>query len=157
VEPLFAFEWGEASALLLKLTIAFVLALPVGWERERSTVLMGLRTFPIVSLATCAYVLMAAGFAPDNPDAQARVVQGLITGMGFIGGGAILKDSGGVRGTATAASLWATGAIGASVAYGRLEIAVPVAVVLFLALHFLTSVEEKVGTRAEAGTKGTLE
>lgn len=153
MDPLFSFDWVEASGLLLKLAIAFILALPVGWERERSTRLMGLRTFPIVSLATCAYVPMAVGFASGNEDAQARVVQGLITGMGFIGGGAILKDSSGVRGTATAASLWATGAIGASVAYGRLEIAVPVALTLFLALHLLTSVEEAVDTRVTAASK----
>lgn len=149
---LLAFEWKEAGTLLIKLSIAFILALPVGWERERQTVLMGLRTFPIVSLATCAYVLMAVGFAADDVGAQARVVQGLITGMGFIGGGAILKDSDHVRGTATAASLWATGAVGAAVAYGRLEIAVPVAAVLFVALNFLTSVKEEVDTGPSSGS-----
>jgi putative Mg2+ transporter-C (MgtC) family protein len=50
-----------------------------------------------------------------NPEAMARVVEGIITGMGFIGGGAILRMKDSVRGTATAASLWATGAIGTAV------------------------------------------
>lgn len=61
---------------------------------------------------------------------------GIITGMGFIGGGAIFKSEDGVKGTATAASLWNTGAIGISVAYGRYEIAVILSVVSFLILHF---------------------
>ena len=134
--------------MLLKLALAFVLALPAGWDRERNTALMGLRTFPIVAMASCGYVLMAAHFAAGNEDAQARIIQGLITGMGFIGGGAILKGENHVRGTATAASLWATGAIGASVALGRIEIAGALALVVFLVLRFITPVKERVSDGA---------
>ena len=66
-----------------------------------------------------------------HPEALARIVEGLITGMGFIGGGAILKNGGSVHGTATAASLWATGAIGVAVGLGVLDVAVMVALVTF--------------------------
>jgi len=62
---------------------------------------------------------------------------GLMTGMGFIGGGAILKHGGKVQGTATAASLWATGAIGLAVASHRFEIALLVSATTFLTLRFL--------------------
>src|SRR5690606_9995456 len=60
----------------------------------------------------------------DSVEAQARIIAGLMTGIGFIGGGAIIKYEGSVYGTATAASIWGTGLIGAAVAYGRYEIAV---------------------------------
>ena len=81
MEQLFSLEWAEARLVRIKLVIAFALALPIGWERERRTDQMGLRTFPIVALATCAYILMTADFAVGNEQAQARVVQELIAGM----------------------------------------------------------------------------
>ncbi|MEJ2503628.1 MAG: MgtC/SapB family protein [Gemmatimonadota bacterium] len=121
---------------------AFLLALPVAFEREKQTRLMGLRTFPIVAMASCAYLLLARELFPSD-DAQARVVQGLVAGMGFIGGGAILKRKGHVKGTATAASLWATGAVGAAVAYSRLDIAIAISVIAFLTLRVLTPLEER--------------
>ena len=75
----------------------------------------GLRTFPLVALASCGFVQGAERLMTDNPEALARIVEGLITGVGFIGGGAILQGKNSVRGTATAASIWSTGAIGVSV------------------------------------------
>ena len=129
-----------------KLLASFLLALPVAWEREKRTRLMGLRTFPIVAMATCGYLLIAREIAWESDDAQARVIQGLVTGMGFIGGGAILQQKGGVKGTATAASLWGTGAVGMAVAYGRYEIAIAVGLIIFLVLRILTPVEKQIGS-----------
>ena len=71
------------------------------------------------------------------------MIEGLITGIGFIGGGAILKQGTTVQGTATAASLWATGAIGVSVGLGSYDVAVTVAVFTFLTLRLLTLVKEE--------------
>jgi putative Mg2+ transporter-C (MgtC) family protein len=68
---------------------------------------------------------------------MARIVEGLITGVGFIGGGAILKHGSSVQGTATAASLWATGAIGAAVGLGSFDVAITIAVFTFLTLRLL--------------------
>jgi putative Mg2+ transporter-C (MgtC) family protein len=68
-----------------------------------------------------------------------------MTGIGFIGGGAIVKEGHGVRGTATAASIWVTGIIGASVAHGRFGIAVLISLLAFLTLKLLTPVEHKIG------------
>ena len=67
---------------------------------------------------------------------EARIMYAIITGMGFIGGGAIFKGDNTVKGTATAASLWNTATIGISVAYGRYEITVILSVVNFLILLF---------------------
>lgn len=128
---------------LIKLLIAFVVTLPVAWDREIRSRSMGLRTFPLVAMSSCAFVLVAIdiiGF--DDPNAQARIIQGLMTGIGFIGGGAILKDSGSVQGTATAASIWGTGIIGAAVAYGRYEIAIAVSLLIFALLRGLQPIKE---------------
>ncbi len=72
-----------------------------------------------------------------SPEATARIVEGLITGIGFIGGGAILKQGSSVHGTATAASLWATGAIGTAVGLGSFDVAVTIAAFTFLTLKLL--------------------
>lgn len=127
---------------IFKILLAFVLALPIGWNRERSTRIMGLRTFPLVAMGSTAYVLVALTLFQESSEAQARIIQGLITGIGFVGGGAILKNpEGSVQGTATAVSVWTTGALGAAVAYGRYEIAIIISVVNFLTLRYMTMVK----------------
>ena len=127
------------------LVAAFVLAFPIALDRERAERPAGLRTFPIVALACCAYVLIAQRAFPDSPDAQARVMGGIMTGMGFIGGGAILKDSraGVVRGVTTAASLWNVGAIGVAVAYYRFELAIVLSAINFAILRWLKPAVER--------------
>ena len=82
-------------------------------------------------------MLIALQMPGANAETMARALQGLLGGMGFIGGGAILKTSGSVRGLATAASLWSTGAIGAAVAFRREEIAVVLAIANFALLRWL--------------------
>jgi len=121
-----------------KLGLAFLLAIPIAWERETSTRRLGLRTFPLVSMASCAFVLVSSQQLGEFSDAQARVVQGVITGIGVIGGGAILKQGSAVTGTATAAGIWATGAIGAAVAFGHLEVGLALALAAFLTLRLLS-------------------
>ncbi len=104
---------------------------------------MGLRTFPLVAMASCAYVLIGLAITGDSSDSLARIVQGLITGIGFIGGGAILKSSEEVKGASTAAAIWATGALGAAVALDRYELAIAIAVMTFLVFLVLTPLREQ--------------
>lgn len=128
---------------LVNLMLAYLIALPVAWDQEKRARSAGLRTFPLVAVATCAYMLVGIEVF-DSTGAEARVAQGLITGMGFIGGGAILKHKGAVTGTATAAAIWGTGAIGMAVAFGRIEIALVVMVVTFFTFLVLSRVKEDV-------------
>jgi putative Mg2+ transporter-C (MgtC) family protein len=121
---------------LVQLGVAYLLALPVAWDREQEARSAGLRTFPLVSLAACGYMLVGIQVL-SSTDAESRVLYGIITGMGFLGGGAILKSKGSVTGTATAASLWMTGAIGIAVAFHRYEIAIVLALLNFLTLRFV--------------------
>lgn len=110
----------EHASPYLALLGALVLAFPIGWNRERHGNIMGVRTFPLVAVGACGFILIARQFLGDaSPDATARVLQGLMTGIGFIGGGAILKHDDHVTGTASAASIWMVGAIGAAAGFGQ--------------------------------------
>src|SRR3546814_10088451 len=113
---------------LVALAVAYALAFPIGWNREHEERSAGLRTFPLVAVATCGFIQAAEPLTTSSPEAMARIIEGLITGMGFIGGGAILRLKDSVKGTATAASLWITGAIGVSVGLGRLDVALMLSV-----------------------------
>ncbi len=128
-------EWSQVWFNLVHLGIAYVLALPVALDREAASRSAGLRTFPLVAMAACGYTLVGFSIL-GSTDAEARVLQGIITGIGFIGGGAILKSKASVTGTATAASIWTTGLIGIAVASDRYEIAALLSVLTFLTLRF---------------------
>jgi putative Mg2+ transporter-C (MgtC) family protein len=124
---------------LMTLLFAYVLALPIGWDRERNERSAGLRTFPLVAIAACGFIQAAETITAGSPEATARIVEGLINGVGFIGGGAILVGKGGTRGTATAASLWATGAVGAAVGLGAYDIAIVLSFMTFATLRIMTN------------------
>jgi putative Mg2+ transporter-C (MgtC) family protein len=140
-------DWTIAAFHIRDMLIAFILAVPIGWDREKHERSAGLRTFPLVAVAACGYMLVGQEIL-DSAEAVSRVMEGIITGIGFIGGGAILKNvvkgESYVRGTATAASLWLTGAMGLSVAAGRLEIALVLSVLTFVTLRMLTSAKTMV-------------
>ncbi|QHD69591.1 MgtC/SapB family protein [Sphingobium yanoikuyae] len=125
----------EMMTHIVSLGVAYALALPVGWDRERDARSAGIRTFPLVAIASCGFVLVGIAILGRTSPAQARLLEGLITGVGFIGGGAILKNGSKASGTATAASLWATGALGAAVGYGLYDIAVILSAITFLTLR----------------------
>lgn len=129
-------SWPEIIFNLLHLVIAGVLTLPIAWDREVESRGIGLRTFPLVAVAACGYTLVGISVL-ESTDAEARVLQGIITGIGFIGGGAILKSKGNVVGTATAASIWNTGLIGMAVAFDRYEIAIVMSLINFVLLRYV--------------------
>jgi putative Mg2+ transporter-C (MgtC) family protein len=125
-----------------RLLLAYVLTLGIGWESEREAHTAGIRTFPIVSMASCGYLLLM-GHHPNTSD-QSRLLQGLITGIGFIGGGAILKEGASVRGTATAASVWNAAIIGAAVALNQLTIAIALAILNIFTLYVLLPLKRRI-------------
>jgi putative Mg2+ transporter-C (MgtC) family protein len=121
----------------LALASAYVLALPIGWNREKEERSAGIRTFPLVALATCGLIQATERLTKDDAEAMARIIEGLITGMGFIGGGAILRLKDSVRGTATAASLWVTGAIGVAAGVGSFDVAIMMSLATVMTLWLL--------------------
>ena len=140
-------DWHQIWSHLYHLVIAFILAVPLGWDRERGSHGAGLRTFPLVALGSCAYMLTGI-IVLDSTDAEGRVVYGILTGIGFIGGGAILKEKGNVAGTATAAGIWNTGAIGIAVAWDRYEIAMVLSALNFLTFRFMPLLKRKIGSNS---------
>jgi putative Mg2+ transporter-C (MgtC) family protein len=101
--------WLDAA---VHLAIAFALALPIGWGRER-----GLRAYPLLSAGVCGFLLVGLRTAAGLGE-RADVFYGVLTGIGFVGSGAIVKSAHHATGLGTAVALWVTGAIGAGVACG---------------------------------------
>jgi putative Mg2+ transporter-C (MgtC) family protein len=124
----------QAGLEFLRLSVAFLLTAVIGWNREQESHNVGIRAFPIVGMASCAYLMISF-----NPQA----LQGLMTGIGFVGGGAIVKEGITIHGTATAASVWCAGAIGAAVATDHWTIAVMITALNLLALRGLQPVKDK--------------
>ena len=145
-------EWTRILSHLFSVTVAYLLALPVGWDREKVARSAGLRTFPLVAVASCGYLLLATSILGNGSEGTSRVIQGLIAGIGFIGGGAILKHRDSVHGTATAASIWNTGAIGAAVAFRRYEIALVLSVINFATLRLLTPLKQSLDHSGRGST-----
>jgi putative Mg2+ transporter-C (MgtC) family protein len=94
-------------------------------------------------MAACGFALVGRWTPGADAESQARIIQGIASGVGFIGGGAILKTGTNVRGMVTAATIWNAGAIGIAVAYAMEEVAVVLAVMNILLLLVLTPLEHK--------------
>ena len=111
--------------VLLRVFAAVLLGAVVGIEREQAGKPAGLRTHMLVSLGT-AIVVIACQDSGMSLDGLSRVIQGIVTGIGFIGAGTILKlnEEREIQGLTTAAGLWMTAAIGVAVGLGILGVAV---------------------------------
>lgn len=137
------------AVVLVRVIAATALGAIVGIEREKAGKPAGLRTHMLVSLGTAVVVLACAGSGMDA-DGLSRVVQGIVTGIGFIGAGSILKlsDQRDIQGLTTAAGLWMTAAIGVAVGLGSLGLAL-IGTIFTLIILALAGLAE---SRAEKGS-----
>jgi len=112
--------------------LAALLGALIGWERERRGREAGIRTYMATALGACAFGLISGAIGD-----QGRISAGIVTGIGFIGAGIILRDTGKVTGLTTAATLWASAAVGLSAAYGIYHLAAITALLILgvLELH----------------------
>jgi len=134
------FDWHSQLIEVGKLLAAYFIIFPVGWFREKEAHMIGVRTFPLVAMASCAYVMLAG----PGADAQSRVIQGLVTGIGFLGGAAIFRsDQGVVHGAAAAASIWMTAAVGAAVAQEKWLLAAALAILNLFVLRVLKPLKDR--------------
>jgi len=121
--------------MLLRLVIATVLGSLIGYERERRGKPAGVRTHGMVSLGAALFTVVSLyGFGGAGD--PGRVAAQVVTGIGFLGAGAILHQRDSVQGLTTAASLWVTAAIGLSVGVGMEVLSVATSVLVFLLLRF---------------------
>jgi putative Mg2+ transporter-C (MgtC) family protein len=130
-------NWADFPEHIVRLLVAFVLALPIAWNREREDRSAGIRTFPLVAIASCGLVQTAISVLGLGATTQANILQGLVTGIGFIGAGAIMRQGAWTYGTATAASIWNVGIMGAAVGYGYFDIGLVLAAANIAVLRLL--------------------
>jgi uncharacterized membrane protein YhiD involved in acid resistance len=128
-----------ALDVLFKLGVAVVLGGAIGWERERSGRPAGVRTHMLMCLGVTLLSEVSKAFAPQQD--TSRIAAQIVTGVGFLGAGSILRMGVEVRGLTTAASLWSAAAIGMAVSVGGGFYIVAV-VATVMALITLTVVEE---------------
>jgi len=120
---------------VLSLILAIVLGAVVGIEREITHKPAGLRTHMLVSLGSCLFTIVSLQEFSIDP---ARIAAGIVTGIGFIGAGTIIAEQDKVVGITTAASLWATAAIGLVVGAGNYLLAITATLLVFLVLFSRT-------------------
>jgi putative Mg2+ transporter-C (MgtC) family protein len=141
----------ELGRVLIRLVAAMLLGAVIGLQREFVGAAAGLRTHMLVALAATIFVLVPprAGMSPED---LSRVIQGVATGIGFIGAGAILKLTAEreIQGLTTAAGIWMTTAIGVAVGLGRLGVAAVSVALAWLILSVLGRVERQFSTNAGA-------
>jgi putative Mg2+ transporter-C (MgtC) family protein len=138
---------GTQLEPLLRLVVALVLGAAVGWERELQRMPAGFRTHALVGLGSAIFTVVSAlAFAGPQSD-PTRIAAQIVTGIGFLGGGAILHYRGAVRGLTTAASLWAVAAVGMAAGAGLYVIAVGGAVLVVVTLELLDRIEKQLRRR----------
>jgi putative Mg2+ transporter-C (MgtC) family protein len=136
----------EFTRLILRLAVAAALGGLLGWERERSGKSAGARTHMLVAMGAALFVLIPQQMNMADADLT-RVIQGIITGVGFLGAGTILKSTSEqtVKGLTTAAGLWLTAAIGMTAGLGRGASAVLSTVLALIILHLVPKIWRKAG------------
>lgn len=121
--------------MLVRLVVATALGALIGYERERAGKPAGVRTHGMVSLGAALFTVVSLyGF--DDPRDPARVAAQIVTGIGFLGAGAILHDGASVQGLTTAAALWVTAAVGMAVGVGMILMSLATTVLVFVLLRF---------------------
>lgn len=124
------FDW----VLIARALLAAALGFAVGWEREYRGSAAGDRTFALIALGAAAFTAVGVDRFPATAE---KLIAGVVTGVGFLGAGVIMRDgSGEVRGLTTAASLWAVAAIGVVVGAGEYVIGTFLAAMIILVLEF---------------------
>ncbi|MEK7615822.1 MAG: MgtC/SapB family protein [Patescibacteria group bacterium] len=134
--------------VLKRLLMALLLGAIIGYERQRAHKAAGLRTHMLVCVST-ALVTIVAMYAFEemggaNPESSARIISGILTGIGFIGGGAILRNESRVSGLTTAASLLTVATIGIAVGVGFTYAAIAVTLVSYIILTLFWRIESKI-------------
>ena len=139
------------AIVVIRVIAAVILGGILGLQREKAGKPAGLRTHMIVCLGTAVVVLACLASSMDM-SGLSRVIQGIVTGIGFIGAGSILKlsEQREIRGLTTAAGLWMTAAIGVAIGLGSLGVALIGTAATFIVLSLIGAVESRLEKRQKA-------
>lgn len=126
--------FGIELEMIFRVILACFLGGLIGWERERhrNIVSAGIRTYGAISLGSCAFGILSIVISNADPS---RIAAQVVTGIGFLGGGIIFRQGDYVTGLTTAATLWATAAVGLAVSFGLYFVAILIAVLIYLLLY----------------------
>jgi putative Mg2+ transporter-C (MgtC) family protein len=132
----------QTASLVTRMVIAMILGAVIGAQRESSGKPAGLRTHMLVAMGGALFVLAPLQSGMDL-DGMSRVIQGIVTGIGFIGGGAILKlqEQRAIEGLTTAAGIWITAAVGIAAGLGRWGLAVTSTILTWVTLSLIGKIE----------------
>lgn len=128
---------------LVPLAIAVLLGAIIGIEREIHNKPAGLRTNILICLGAATFIIISQRVHPDT-NALSRVLAGILTGVGFIGGGAVLRDRTNIYGVTTAATIWLVTSIGIACGMRFYDIAVVVTLISLLILVVLSPLDKKI-------------
>jgi putative Mg2+ transporter-C (MgtC) family protein len=139
------------------LFVALVLGMAVGWERSLEGKPAGYRTHALVALGAAGIILATRAALGSDPAAShgiVHVVAGVITGIGFLGAGAILQGERTVKGLTTAATIWIVAAIGVVCGFGQIVLAVLMAALAWVVLQAFVKLEDKLFDRPVRNAEG---
>lgn len=124
--------------IFMRVLIAFLLGALIGWERERHagdrTTTAGIRTYGAIALGACVFGVLSISVPGGDADSS-RIAAQIVSGVGFLGGGVIFRQEKGVSGLTTAATLWATAAVGLAVAFGFYLVSFLTSLLIYLMLY----------------------
>lgn len=137
--------------IFLRLALSLILSFVIGFEREVMRKPAGLRTNMLVALGACGFTMLTFQlFHAFNPDGSKptgdpiRIINGIMEGLGFLGGGTIIQSHGSVEGITTAATIWVVGAVGLACGTGNYYLAIGVTVMAFTVLTALRAFESRI-------------
>lgn len=141
--------------MIMRLLLTLLLSGLIGLERQVHRRDAGLRTHILVSLGSCLIMLTSLYVFDIYKDKvsldPARIAAGVITGIGFLGAGTIIREPEKVRGLTTAASLWVVAGLGLAVGIGFNRVAIYTTALVLIVLHFLRYAEGSLAKRGENG------
>ncbi|MGH9370780.1 MAG: MgtC/SapB family protein [Vicinamibacterales bacterium] len=135
------------TELATRLLTAAVLGAVLGFEREVRQKSAGLRTNILIAVGSALFTLMSYELAADGNADPARVAAQIVTGVGFLGAGAIMRTGSGIQGLTTAATVWVNAAVGVAAGGGEYHLAFIATAVTLVALLVLTPVEHVIARR----------
>ncbi|MFC1687296.1 MgtC/SapB family protein [Patescibacteria group bacterium] len=136
----------STAELIIRVVVIIILAGLIGFERETIKTPAGLRTNILVGLGSTLIMVLSIMLAAESTSTEidpGRIAGQVITGIGFLGAGAIIQSRGSIRGLTSAATIWVVAAIGLVVGAGYYLIAVIATVAVLITLHILPNLERR--------------
>lgn len=146
-------DWQLELLFAGRTLLAALLGGFIGWERQWHARDAGIRTYSAVSLGSCVFALVSSHIPGGDPS---RLAANIVTGVGFLGAGILLRERGRTIGLTTAATVWTTAAVGTAVGFGMYLLAVCTSLMTFclLAAHHIPGWESRFESSASQRTPG---